>query len=136
MPGPNTPYTQLSANQTITQSFDENQDGHRVIPILNGNAIDSSNPLPVQLSTNPTINIGDVAILVNDTEVNYSNPLPVTGSLPFPYDYGSLALSNGDTTETYTFKVGGSGGTNTGTVVINYTDSSRNVLVNFQIMAA
>lgn len=44
------------------------------------------------------------------------------------YDYVSMVLSAGDTTETYTFKTGGSGGTTVATVVIVYTDSTREVL--------
>lgn len=44
------------------------------------------------------------------------------------YDYVSMALSAGDTTETYTFKTGGSGGTTVATVVIVYTDSTRDVI--------
>ena len=44
------------------------------------------------------------------------------------YDYVSMALSVSDTTETYTLKTGGSGGTTVATVVVVYTDSSRDVL--------
>lgn len=52
----------------------------------------------------------------------------VGGTLPFSYDYVSLALSNANTTETYTFKTGGSGGITVGSVVINYTNSTRDVM--------
>lgn len=44
------------------------------------------------------------------------------------YDYVSMALSDGDTTETYTFKTGGAGGDTVATVIIVYTDSTRDVL--------
>lgn len=86
MTGVNRPYTQLSENQVIQQSFDESKDALR---ILN---------------------------------------MPI--SLPFKWDYFALVLSNDNTTETYTFKTGGSGGTTTGTVVLNYTNSTRDVLTN------
>ena len=43
------------------------------------------------------------------------------------YDYAGMALSVGDTTETYTFKTGGAGGTTVATVVIVYTDNTRDV---------
>lgn len=44
------------------------------------------------------------------------------------WDYVSMTLSGGDTTETYTFKTGGSSGTTVATVVVVYTDSSRETL--------
>jgi hypothetical protein len=44
-----------------------------------------------------------------------------------PFDYVSMVLSGGDTTETYTFKSGGVSGTITNTVVVVYTDSTRDV---------
>jgi len=56
----------------------------------------------------------------------------IAGPLPFKYDNGSLALSNANTTETYTFK---DGATVKGTVVINYTDSTRAVMTTFVITA-
>lgn len=104
MSGPNTPYSQLSADQTLQQAFKESLDAHRVVPLVGTAVISSTNPLPVR-------------------------------SLPFIWDYVSMALSNGNTTETYTFKTGGSGGTTTGTVVINYTTSTRDVLTNATITA-
>lgn len=117
MPGPGAPYTQLDANQTITQAFDESKDAHRVT-----------------LTESPTIDIGDVTILVDGDEVTSTNPLP-TKTLPFNWDYVSMALSVANTRETYTFKTGGSGGVTTGTVVVNYTTSARDVLLNAQITA-
>lgn len=33
MPGPNAPYTKLDSEQTITQSFVESKDAHRVLSI-------------------------------------------------------------------------------------------------------
>lgn len=127
-------YSQLSANQTVTQSFEEANDAHRVVPMANGLPISDSNPLPVELSASPTIDIGDVTILVDGDEVTSTNPFP-TRTLPFVWDYVSMALSVGNTRETYTFKTGGSGGTSTGTIVVNYTTSSRDVLVDAQITA-
>lgn len=61
--------------------------------------------------------------------------LALPASLPFKYDYFSLVLSVGNTRETYTFKTGGSGGTTVGTVVLNYTDSTRSVLTDGTITA-
>lgn len=46
------------------------------------------------------------------------------------YDYFSMALSSGDTVETWTLKLGGSGGTTIKTYVFTYTDSTREVPVN------
>ena len=40
------------------------------------------------------------------------------------YDYASLVVSPA-TTETWTFKMGGSGGTTVATLVIVYTDAGR-----------
>lgn len=59
----------------------------------------------------------------------------VAGTLPWVYDYVALVLSNGNTTETYTFRDGGSGGTVVGTVVINYTTSDRDVMIDASITA-
>jgi hypothetical protein len=59
----------------------------------------------------------------------------VAGTLPWTYDYVALVLSNGNTTETYTFRDGGVGGTIVGTVVINYTASDRDVMLNASITA-
>ena len=98
-------YTKLDAPQTIKQAFVESIDAHRVVGV-DGNGI----------------------------TIGPANPL-VTTALPFKYDYGVMALSVGNTRETFTFKTGGSGGTTTGTVVINYTTSTRDVLVDFQITA-
>lgn len=44
------------------------------------------------------------------------------------YDYVSMALSGGNTTETYTFKIGGSGGTTIATITIVYTTSTRDII--------
>lgn len=71
---------------------------------------------PVTIAVNPTTH----AILTEGSSA---------GGLGIPsYDYVSMALSDGDTTETYTFKSGGSSGTTVATVVVVYTDSSREVL--------
>jgi hypothetical protein len=45
----------------------------------------------------------------------------------FVWDYCSLALTNA-TTETYTFKTGGSGGTTVKTIVVVYTDDTKETL--------
>ena len=60
-------------------------------------------------------------------------PVPVSvetflSGLEIPaYNYASMALSVGDTTETYTFKTGGVGGTTVATVVVVYTDNTRDI---------
>jgi hypothetical protein len=57
------------------------------------------------------------------------DPIDTLSGLSIPtYNYVSMTLSAGDTTETYVFKTGGSGGTTVATVVVVYTDSSREVL--------
>jgi hypothetical protein len=53
---------------------------------------------------------------------------PSSGLVNFNYDYVSMALSGGDTIETYTYKSGGPSGTVTGTIVVTYTDNTRNIL--------
>tara|TARA_R110000868_G_scaffold66014_7_gene197024 strand:+ start:4714 stop:5028 length:315 start_codon:yes stop_codon:yes gene_type:complete len=98
----NTLYTHLDATQTTQQAFDEANDAHRVVPLIDGQPLSPTNPFP-------------------------------TTSLPFVWDYVSMALSGGNTTETYTFKTGGSGGTTVGTVVVVYTSSAREVLLNATI---
>jgi hypothetical protein len=70
--------------------------------------------------------------IVGGSSVGPSNPLNVN-ALPFNWDYFEMALSVANTRETYTFKTGGSGGTTTGTVELNYTTSTRDVLANGQI---
>jgi hypothetical protein len=55
---------------------------------------------------------------------------PASGLLNFDYDYVAMVLSSGDTVETYTFKKGGASGTVTGTVVVTYTDNTREILVS------
>lgn len=55
---------------------------------------------------------------------------PAAGLVTFNWDYVSMALSSGDTVETYTFKTGGASGTVSGTVVITYTDNTRNVMID------
>lgn len=110
----NIPFPLKDANQTVIESYDDQNSAHRVEPVINGQIVSSSNPLPVG-------NLGTSPIFVN--------------SLPFVWDYVSMALSNGNTTETYTFKTGGSGGATTGTVVINYTNSTRDVLLNATVTA-
>ncbi len=51
------------------------------------------------------------------------------GLINFEYDYVSLALTDSDT-ETYTFKTGGAGGTTVATIVVNYTDSTKDTITD------
>ncbi len=84
------------------------KDSDGVIVKNESGAIDSINPLGVELTT-----------------VDSQNPLPVTtGFINFKYDYVSLTLTN-PTTETYTFKLGGSSGTLVSTITIIYTDYKK-----------
>lgn len=53
----------------------------------------------------------------------------VNSIINFQYDYVSVAYTDADT-ETYTFKTGGSGGTTVGTIVVNYTDSTKENISN------
>jgi hypothetical protein len=46
------------------------------------------------------------------------------------YDYGARVLTDSDT-ETYTFRSGGAAGTIVAVIVINYTDSTLETILNF-----
>ena len=46
------------------------------------------------------------------------------------HDYISASYNDGAFTETYTYKTGGSGGKTVATVVIVYTDATKNKLVS------
>lgn len=89
-------------------------------------------PQTVQQAFEPANDAHRVTPLIGGNPISSTNPF-ITSSLPFPWDYVSMVLSVGNTRETYTFKTGGSGGTTTGTVEINYTDSTRSVLTNATI---
>ena len=63
----------------------------------------------------------------SSTAIDESNPLPTTSGAGLPlWDYMSLAT--GATTETYTFKLGGSGGTTVATLTVTYTDSTKETI--------
>lgn len=47
----------------------------------------------------------------------------------FNYDYISVAYPDNDT-EVYTYKSGGSGGTTVGTITVNYTDSTKDAILD------
>lgn len=50
---------------------------------------------------------------------------------PYPYEYDYIAITYPtSTSEVYTYKTGGSGGATVGTMTINYTDSTKAVLLN------
>ena len=70
--------------------------------------------------------------IIGGEPISATNPLNIN-ALPFNWDYFEMVLSVANTRETYTFKTGGSGGTTTGTVELNYTTSVRDVLANGQI---
>ena len=72
------------------------------------------------------LNYQDVIRDVHDPALHLLQTGGMGINLP-KFDYVSMALSVGDTTETYTFKTGGSGGTTVATVVVVYTDSTRDV---------
>lgn len=75
----------------------------------------------------------DVQVFLGGRAVSSTNKFPVTetsGMLAgIAYDYLSVAYTDADT-ETYTFKTGGSGGTTVATIVINYTDSTKDFISN------
>lgn len=50
--------------------------------------------------------------------------LSVSGLIPKEYDYIAVTYPT-DTTETYTFKIGGSGGTTISAVTLTYTDDTK-----------
>lgn len=52
----------------------------------------------------------------------------IQGMVNFKFDAVTLTLSGGDTIETYAFFTNGIGGTQVGTIVITYTDSTRDVM--------
>lgn len=59
------------------------------------------------------------------TEVSEDNPLPVTGGIVTEkYDYVGITYPN-DTTEVFTYKTGGSGGSNVAIVTVVYADSTK-----------
>jgi len=70
-----------------------------------------------------------VEVVNGETPTSPTNPIFIN-ALPFNWDYFTLTLSNANTTETYDFKIGGAGGDPSGQVVLNYTDSTRDVLTN------
>jgi hypothetical protein len=68
---------------------------------------------------------------VFNSDVDALRVAPSAGTLvKEDFDYVSMALSAGDTVETYTYKLGGSGGTTVATVVVTYTTNARSVLVS------
>lgn len=70
--------------------------------------------------------------IYND-ETGNVNITPLPSGVPFEWDYIEMALSVGNTVETYTYKLGGSGGTVQGTTVVTYTTSDRDVLVSVEV---
>lgn len=50
--------------------------------------------------------------------------------LPASYDYIAATYPS-STQEVYTYKLGGSGGATVATVTLNYTDTTKNTLLNF-----
>lgn len=80
------------------------------------------NPLPV--SGTVTANQGTANTPANAWPVLVENII-----VTVPYDYISVTYPT-NTEEIYVFKTGGSGGTTVATVTINYTDSTKNSLLN------
>lgn len=74
MPGPNSPYTQLDANQVLKQSFDESQDRLRVDAAITVDNV----TLDVQLDqANDSVSIGDGTTLYTGTTVGSDHGLDV-----------------------------------------------------------
>ena len=94
-------YARLDPHQIHQQTFDEPNDAVRVTSLVGGEILSPTNPI-------------------------------FTSPLPFTWDYVSLALSVGDTVETYTFRFGNGtvSGAIVGYVVITYSDSTRELMLN------
>lgn len=54
---------------------------------------------------------------------------PFAGLTPSTFDYVAVTYPS-PTQEVYTFKTGGSGGTTVATITVNYTDSTKNNLLD------
>lgn len=76
------------------------------------------------------------------TKVEPVNVNPVTGGLLVEGTFGALTIPTHDygeadypsaTQEVYTFYVGGSGGTLVGTLTVNYTDSTKENILNWSL---
>jgi hypothetical protein len=78
-------------------------------------------------STPPTT----IANLLGETDAGHNLNVAVQGGVSSglsigPYDY--VVNTSGSTTDSYVFKLGGSGGATVATVVITYADSSKAVV--------
>jgi len=64
-------YTLLSSNQTVTQSFEEANDAHRVTPLIGGLPISGTNPFTVT-SLPFAYDYFSMALSVADTRETYT----------------------------------------------------------------
>mgnify|MGYP001407009312 CR=1 FL=1 len=124
------------------------RDENRVPSLLGASSLDGTTPITAyvdptthELLVNASIDAGDIEIgaveiknSTDDTRATVSTKGlhifdTVTNSLvPATYDY--ISYTSGSTTDTYVFKTGGSGGTTVSTLVITYTDSTKQTMSN------
>lgn len=89
-------------------------------------SISIPNPLPV--SGTVTANQGTANTPANAWPVLIENTL-----IKVSYDYISATYPSG-TQEVYIFKTGGSGGSTVATVTVNYTDTTKNSILNVGVV--
>lgn len=82
---------------------------------------------PVSVDSGNSDN-GTQRVVIADDQ-NPIQTLEQTGLVPFEYDYLAAAYPDADT-EVYTYYTGGSGGTLIATVTVNYTDSTKEFILN------
>lgn len=104
----------------------------RTLPVDSfGNSFDSTNPLPV--SFDGTISIGEVEVKGpsgNFLDPNSDGSVKTVQLFTKPYD-SAIATYPSPTQEVYTTYTGGLGGTVVQVVTVNYTDYTKNFLLNF-----
>ena len=66
--------------------------------------------------------------LVTDND-GHVIPSTLGNLINFTFDYIAVTYPDGDT-EVYTYKLGGASGSTTGTITVNYTDSTKADILN------
>jgi hypothetical protein len=126
MPGPNSPYTQLDADQVLKQAFEESQDRLRVdaqvtavIGIVDVDISDTSDSIKIGDGS------GDYLAINSDGSINARTVQLFT--LPFDAITATYPTS---TQEVYKSRVGGISGAVQQTVTVNYTDATKELILN------
>lgn len=126
MPGPNTPYTALDADQVLKQSFDEDEDRLRVdaqvtavIGIVDVDINDVSDSIKIGNGSGTYMDVNpDGSINVRSVQI-FTEPFDsITATYPLA------------TQEVYQSRVGGISGVVQQTVTVNYTDATKNLILN------